>query len=163
IFSPKILVVAGHSLRIFRIVEPQRAKYGHTGSGALMYGAIEVREKPVAQFEIFAADRLDLRIMQLVRLWNRALLVAADLDRTGIAGVPSPGQPQFPSASVATKEWTERAELKPAQIEFGSEFVGRNKTPNIRTPERNTGQRGINGDRHLRLQGLPSRVHVARP
>src|SRR5690348_18389554 len=106
-----------------RIMQPERAYDGHAGLRAFVHGAIEIGQQAVTEFQVFAANRLDLRIVQLAGVGNRRAAVIADFDWPRITGIPSPGQAQFPRASMAAKQRAEGAELEPAEVEFGGEFL----------------------------------------
>src|SRR5215471_21869208 len=101
--------------------------------------------------------------MQFTGVRNRRTPVVADLHRTRIAGVPSPGEAQFPSAAMAAKERAEGAELKPAQVKLRCEFLCGDETADVCPPVRDAGQRGIDGDGNVDLESVPRGVDIARP
>ena len=101
--------------------------------------------------------------MQFAGIGERGPTVAADFCGPGFAGVPSPGEAQFPRPAVTTEERAKRAELEPAQIKFGSEFLRGNKTANVRAPIGNAGESGVDANGNMGLQSFPGRVNIAGP
>src|SRR4029079_12765287 len=79
------------------------------------------------------------------------------------ASVPTPWQPQMPCPPVGAEERAERAELKPARVQFARILLGRHETADVCAPKRNPRQSGVDRHRHMRLQCLPGRIDVARP
>src|SRR5579863_5200451 len=149
--SPQVLVWTRRCLGIVWVMEPQRAHHGQSSDRALTHNAIKIGEHPVAEFQIFAADRLDLLVVQLARIRKCRSIVISDLCRTGIASAPSPRQAQFPGTAVRSEQSAECPELEPSQVEFGRELLRRHESANVRTPIRNAGERSVDCDRHLRL------------
>src|SRR6185312_3201369 len=135
--APEIFVIAIDRLWIIGIVQPESAHKRKARHRAFADGAVYIRKKPVAQLKIFAANGLDLCIVQFTPRGYCCPFIAADFHRTRIASVPTPGQAKRPVAAVTTEQRAKRSELKPAQIKFGSEVFGRNKSSNICAPIRN--------------------------
>src|SRR5208282_3440545 len=113
---------------------PKTAHDGHACRCAIANRTIEVRQHAVAELEVLPANRLDLSVMKLVRIRNRSAIIVANLNWTGIACVPSPGQPQLPCASVTPKQRAEGAELKPPQIELCCELLRWDEPTDVRAP-----------------------------
>src|ERR1700722_2595276 len=104
--APQILVSTLDRLRIVGKVQPQSAHDRNAGSGAFPHRTVEVGQEAVKQFQVFPADRLYPRVVQLARIGNNSASVIVDLYGTGIAAVPTPGKPQFPGAAMTTEERT---------------------------------------------------------
>src|SRR4029077_13361824 len=109
------------------------------------------------------ADWFDLSVVELTRIRHRGTVVVADLNRTRVSSVPAPGQTKFPCTPVRAEQSAECSELKPTQVEFSGELGRRDEPSDIRTPIRNAGERGVDGDGNLGLQGLPRGIHISRP
>src|SRR5215471_1500968 len=150
-------------LRIIGIVKPKAAHQGHSGESGFADGAVQIRQQTIAQLQILAANRLDLRIVQFAEIGERGTTIATDLCGADFAGVPTPGQAELPRAAVATKERAKRAELEPAQVKFCGEFFRWNKSADVRAPIRNAAESCIDCDGNMSLQSFPGRVHVAGP
>src|SRR5262249_32481794 len=95
---------------------------------------IEIGKQTIAQLEIFSADRLNVRVVQFAWIRICGLAIIADLIRSQLASIPSPGQAQLPVASMRAKQWTKRAELEPAHIKFARKFFCRDESPCIGSP-----------------------------
>ena len=104
---------------------------------ALAHRAVEIRKQAIAQLKILSADRLDCGVVQLARIGIRSLPVIADFIWPKFTGVPAPRQPQFPVAPMRPKQWTKRAELKPAHVQFTREFLCGHEAASVRAPKRN--------------------------
>src|SRR5260370_26566341 len=104
-----------------------------------MHDAVQIRKQPIAEFQIFAADGLDLRVVQLAWIRNRRTVVVSNFDRTGVAGIPSPRQAQLPGTAMRAKQRAECSELKPSQVELGGELFRRNEASDVGSPTGNSG------------------------
>ena len=140
------------------MVQPHRSNHREAGVAALPRGRVDVRQHPIPKLEVLAADRLDVRIVQLARVRVRgAIGVAAKLHRSELAGVPAPRQPQVPVAAVRAEQRAERAELEPAHVQLARVLRGRDEAADVGAPERDAREAGVDGDRHVRAQRLPRR------
>src|SRR5258708_8540928 len=108
-------------------MQPKSTHDWHSCGAALAHRAIEIRQESVAKLQILAADRLDLRVVQVARIWNSGSVVIIYFDRTGIPGVPSPRKAEFPCAAMTAEERAKRSELEPAQIQLSGKFFCRHK------------------------------------
>src|SRR5262249_35294760 len=139
--APQVFVAARCRGRVIRMVQPQRSHDGKTGEMRFSHGAVEIGHQAISQFQILAAYRLDCGIVALTRIRiGGASGVIGDLVRSDLAGVPSPRQPQLPGAAVGAKQWTESAELKPADVQLARELLCRDKASDVGSPEWNPGQ-----------------------
>src|SRR6266567_3757635 len=161
--APQVLVPAGDRLGLVGLMEPQRTQDGHACGGTFPYGAVEIRQQPVTQFQVFAADRLDLRIVKLARIGDGGTVVIVDLERSGIACIPAPWKAQLPVPAMGTEERAKCAELEPTQIQLRREFFSGHKSDDVRSPVWNDRERRIDGDGNVNLQSLPSGIDISRP
>src|SRR5271165_1879981 len=99
-----------------------------------MYNAVQIGHEPVPKLQKPSANPLDLRVVKLAGIRHRALRVASDLNRSGVTGVPTPRQSQFPVPTMASEQGAERAKLKPAYVKLSRELFGRHKASDIRAP-----------------------------
>src|SRR5262249_38446537 len=121
ISTPEILISSSYGDRIVRIVQPERPHDGHPGLATFADGRVKIWHQSVTQFQIFAADRLDRRIMKLALIGIRcAACVIRDFVCPEFAGVPTPGQAQMPGSTMRAKERTEGAELEPTHMQFAA-------------------------------------------
>src|SRR5438132_4898811 len=161
--SPQVFVLACDRLGIVGMMEPQRTQDGHACGGTLPYGAVEIRQESVTQFQVFAADRLDLRIMELARIRNGGTVVIVDLERSGITCIPTPWKAQLPVPTMGTEERAEGTKLEPAQIQLRREFLRGHEPADVRSPVGNARKRGSDGDRNVNLQPRPRRIAISSP
>ena len=136
-------------------MQPQSAHDRYAGNSALAHRAVKVEQHPIAEFQIFSANALDFRIVQLAGVRNRGAVVILHLDRAGITGVPAPWKSQLPGAAVRTKQGAECAKLKPAHVKLCCEFGSGNESADIRSPIRDSCQPRVDRDGNLGLQCLP--------
>src|SRR6185437_3706731 len=128
--APKKLVAARRGGGIAGMMEPKSAHDRQARAVRVAHGGVEVRHQPIAQLEVFAADRLDLFVVHLRRIDPEA----ARLRRAAIAAVPSPRETQVPVPTVRSKHRTERAELEPSHIELAGQLGGRDETTDVGSP-----------------------------
>src|SRR5215211_890996 len=69
----------------------------------------------------------------------------------------------MPRAAVRAEGRTEGTELEPSHMQLTRVFRRRHESADIRAPERDPRERGIDRDGNVRLQRLPRGVHVTRP
>ena len=151
--------------RIVRIVQPQRADDRQAGVVRLADGAVEVRHQrdSAARDTSGRSARPRRCAARSDPDWPRRPCSSTISSGSSVAGVPAPRQAQLPRAAVRAKQRTERAELKPADVELAGELLRRHEAADVGAPERNARQPGVDRDRHVRLQRLPRRVDIARP
>src|SRR5208283_3542105 len=163
IFAEQIFVRTHNGFRILGKMQPQGAHDGRPGGRTFANDAVEIRQHAVAQFEIFPADGFHVRVVQLAGIRKRGSSVIVDFGRTGVSGVPSPRETEFPGAAMAAEQGAKGAKLKPAKIELGSKFWRWNKSADICTPIRNSCKGRVEGNGNVSLQGFPCRIHIAGP
>src|SRR5215472_3133017 len=136
---PQIFVAALYSFGIVGIMQPRAAHHGDSSESGFAYSAIQIRHQAIAQLQVFAANRLDLRIVQFAGIGESRTTVAADFRRANFAGVPSPGQAELPGTAVATEKRAKSTELEPTQVKFGCKFFCGNEAAYVGSPIRNAG------------------------
>src|SRR5262249_40413015 len=133
------------------IMQPQCTHNGHSGKRPLMHNAVQIRQHAVAQLEVLAANRLDLRIVQFAGIRESRSFVPTNFGGTCLARVPAPRQAELPGAPVAAEKCAESSELEPTQIQLGGKLLCWNEAADVRAPVRNPGESRIDGDGNVRL------------
>jgi hypothetical protein len=64
---------------------------------------------------------------------------------------------------MRAKQWTKRAELKPANVQFRGQFAGWEKPSRVCAPIRNATEPAVDAVLHLGGQSLPTRIRISRP
>ena len=95
-------------------MQPQTTNHGHSGESACARSAVQIRQQAIAELQIPAANRLDLRVVQFAGIRKRGTVVATNFSGSGFAGVPAPREAKLPRTAVAAEKRAERAELDPA-------------------------------------------------
>src|SRR5260370_8587206 len=137
-------------------MQPQSPHDRHASGRTFAHCAIQIGQHSVAKLEILTTDGFDLGVVKVASIGNGGAIVVADLNWTGIAGVPSPRQTQLPGAAVTAKQRAERSELKPAQVKFRGELLGGDEATDVCAPIRNAAEPSLDSNRTMRSQRLPT-------
>src|SRR5262249_12942658 len=100
--------------------------------------AVDIGQHAVAERQILSADRFDL---------------GSELPRFAQLGL----------VSVGPAQGGERAELKPAGVEFGGTFAVKSKSADVTAPQRKSGEARMKPDRNLLTERGKGHVDVPRP
>src|SRR6185437_14261986 len=128
---------------VLRKCEAKTADDGEAGGVRLVHRGIEIGKQTIASLEELAADGFDRSIVQVLFPGKKRSRVRPHLRRAIAACIPTPGPAQLPVAAVAAKGRTECTKLEPAEEEFGGELARGYKAADIRAPERDAIQSGV--------------------